>query len=388
MSRRTVFVVVVLALALAMIAGCATPAPAQPTQAPAQPAATQAPAQPAATKAPAQPAATQPASGKKYKVALVCGLLGDRSFVDSAARGIQMAKDQLGVETKILENADVGEQQLAARAMAEQGYDLVITIGFGSADWTTEIAKAYPNTKFAIVDSTLNVPNGTGLVFKENEGSFTVGMIAGMLTKTGKVGYIGGQDVPLLRRFEAGYIQGVKYVNPNVKVTSGWVGAFNDPTKAKELAMTQYQEGADIIYAAAGKSGEGVIAAAAEKKLYAIGVDSDQCYIKPGSVITSMMKMVDVAVFQAIKSLTEGKLEAGTRVYGLKENAVGSCYLYGIDQEFVKNGPADMVQTLQTKAIPAVKAAVEKIKAGEMCVTDTMGVYPCDKPAPEGGMGK
>jgi len=193
-------------------------------------------------------------------------------------------------------------------------------------------------------------------------------------------------DVPLLRRFQEGYIQGVKYANPNVEVVSGWVGAFNDPTKGKELALTQYQEGVDIIYAAAGKSGEGVIAASKEQGKYSIGVDSDQCYIAPGSVIASMMKMVDVAVFDAVKSLTEGKLEPGDRVYGLQEDATGMCYLYDIDSEFLTNGPKDMADKLKNEVIPAVKKAVTKIKDGEMCVKDYMEVYPCTKPVQPGGM--
>jgi basic membrane protein A len=374
MVRRMLLLMLAAAMVVGLIASCApaaeptaTPKAAEPTEVP-------------PTKA--------PEPGKTYKVALVIGLLGDRSFLDSAARGIQWVNEQLpNVETKIIENADVGEQQLAARAMAEEGYDLIITVGYGSADWTSEIANEYPDAHFALVDATLDVPNGTGLVFREHDGSFTVGMAAAMLTKTGKVGYVGGMDVPLLRRFEEGYIQGVKYVDPDIEVVSGWVGAFDDPTKGKELALTQYEEGADIIYAAAGKSGEGVLAASAERGLYSIGVDSDQCYIAPGNVICSMMKMVDVSVFDAIKSLTEGTLEAGNRVYGLEQDAVGMCYLYDIDTEFVDNGPADMAAKLQEEVIPAVQAAVDKIKAGEMCVKDHMEVYPCDNPAPAGGMG-
>ncbi|MGC8785799.1 MAG: BMP family lipoprotein [Anaerolineae bacterium] len=382
MSHKKISMLLAVLLITALLAGCAQPQPT-PTPAP-QPTKAEATAAPQ----PTTPPPTAPPA-KKYKVALVCGLLGDRSFLDSAARGIQWAQERLpNVETKIVENADVSEQQLAARAMAEQGYDLVITIGYGSADWTTEIANAYPDTRFALVDAALKCPNCTGLIFREHDGSFTVGMVAAMLTKTGKVGYVGGMDVPLLRRFEQGYIQGVKYVNPNIEVVSGWVGAFNDPTKGKELALTQYQEGVDIIYAAAGKSGEGVIAASKEQGKFSIGVDSDQCYIAPGNVICSMMKMVDVAVFDAIKSLTEGKLEPGNRVYGLQEDAVGMCYLYGIDTYFLDNGPKDMAEKMKNEVIPAVKKAVEKIKAGEFCVVDAMGVYPCDKPAPEGGMGQ
>jgi basic membrane protein A len=377
MLRRIVLLALTVTMVLGLVAGCApkaTPTPVPPTPKP----------QVQPTAAPQVQPTAVPA--KKYKVALVCGLLGDRSFLDSIARGIKWANERLGVETKIIENADVGEQQLAARAMAEQGFDMIFTYGYGSADWTTEIAKAYPNTKFSIVDDVLNVPNGTGLIFKENEGSFTVGMVAALLTKTGKVGYVGGMDVPLLRRFEKGYMDGVKYANPNVEVVSGWVGAFNDPTKGKELALTQYQEGCDIIYAAAGKSGEGVLAASKEKGLYSIGVDSDQCYIAPGNVICSMMKMCDVAVFDAVKSMTEGKLEAGNRVYGLKEDATGLCWLYDIDTEFKDKGPADMVAKIPD-ILAKVKAAVAKIKSGEMCVEDYTKTYPCDKPAQPGGMG-
>jgi basic membrane protein A len=351
-------------LLLSLLSGCA--------QAPSEP-------------EPAEEEAVEPE--ETYQVALVIGLLGDRSFLDSAARGIEMANEEFdNVETRIIENADVGEQQLAARAMAEEGYDLVITVGFGSADWTNEIALEYPDTNFAIVDATLDAPNGTGLTFREDEGSFTVGMAAAMMTKSGKVGYIGGMDVPLLRRFEQGYIQGVKYVNPDIEVVSGWVGAFNDPTKGKELALTQYEEGVDIIFAAAGKSGEGVLAASSEQDLYSIGVDSDQCWIEPGNVIASMLKRVDLAVFGAIEDLTQGDLEAGTKVFGLEENGVGMCHLYDVDTEFQDNGPEDMATQLEEEVIPAVEAAVELIKNDEMCVRDHMEVFPCENPPEPGGL--
>ncbi len=376
MFRKTLASLVLLMVMMAMLVGC-TPADMP------------APAEPAAPAAPAEPAAPAQPEGKTYKVALIASLLGDKSFMDSAAAGIKLVNENMpNVETKIIENADVGEQQLAARAMAEQGYDLVVTIGYGSADWTDEIAAAFPDTKFAIVDATLAQPNGTGLVFREDEGSFTVGMVAAMLTKTKKVGYIGGMDVPLLRRFELGYIQGVKYVDPSIEVVSGWVGDFNDANKGKELALTQYQEGVDIIFAAAGKAGEGVLNASKERGLYSIGVDSDQDYLYPGSVITSMMKRVDLSIYGAVQALVAGELAGGTKVFGLKEDGVGMCYLYDIDTEFLDNGPEDMATKMKDEVIPAVKAAVDKIKAGEMCVKDYMEVFPCEKPAPEGGMGK
>jgi basic membrane protein A and related proteins len=324
---------------------------------------------------------------EQLRVALVIGLLGDRSFLDSAAAGMAMVNEEYPeVFTRIIENADVGEQQLGARAMAEEGYDLVITVGFGSADWTDEIAQEYPNTNFAIVDAVLESPNGTGLTFREDEGSFTVGMVAAMLTETGKVGYIGGMDVPLLRRFELGFIQGVKYVNPDVEVVSGWVGAFNDPSKGLELAMTQYAEGVDIIYAAAGRSGEGVLQASRDVGLYAIGVDSDQDYIQPGHVITSMLKRVDLAVFQAVKALVEGDLTGGQRVFGLAEGMVGSTFLYNDDTIFLQQGPADMVATIKSDVMPAIKTASEAISSGQMCVQDYMELFPCASPPQPGGM--
>ena len=374
MLRKTMLLLLAAAMLLTLVSGCAPKA--EPTATP----------KPKPTTA-AQPT-KPPEPSKTYKVALVCGLLGDRSFVDSAARGIEWAQERLpNVETKIIENADVGEQQLAARAMAEAGYDLVFTMGFGAGDWTTEIANEYPDTQFSLVDATLDCPNGTGLIFREQDGSFTVGMVAALMSETGKVGYIGGMDVPLLRRFQEGYHQGALYANPNIQIVDGWVGGWSDPTKGKELALTQYEEGADIIYAAAGGSGEGVLAASADAGLYSIGVDSDQCYIQPGNVICSMMKMVDVSVFDTIEELSHGTLEGGTnRVYGLDNDAVGCCWLYDIDTYFVDNAPADMVAKVPG-VLAKVQEAVAKIKAGEMCVKDHMEVYPCDNPAQPGGMG-
>ena len=396
MFRHTMGKVLIAILMLALLASCTpaaapTSAPAEATKAP-EPAAAQptvASANTLPTAAASEPTAAPAVTGKTYKVALVISLLGDKSFNDSAARGIDFVKkDFTDVETKIIENQDVGEQQLAARAMAEQGYDLVITVGFGSADWTDQIAAEYPNTKFAIVDAVLKSPNGTGLTFREDEGSFTVGMVAAMLTKTKKVGYVGGMDVPLLRRFELGYIEGVKYVDPSIEVVSGWVGAFNDPNKGKELALTQYAEGVDIIYAAAGKSGEGVLQASKEKDLFSIGVDSDQDYMQPGHVITSMLKRVDLSIYEAVKALRAGTLAGGTKVFGLKEGMVGSTFLYQDNTVFLTDGPAEMTAKVKSDVVPAIKAATDKIKSGDMCVDDFMKLFTCDKPAAPGGMSK
>ncbi len=330
------------------------------------------------------------AAPRKYKVGLLTQLLGDRSYWDSAARGIKWANEQLpNIQGRVFEHKDAGEMELTAQALADQGYDMIIVMGYGVEDWATKIAKQYPDTHFFGAAVKLpELPNTSSGDFKEHEGSFTVGMIAAMMTKTGKVGYIGGSDGPLLNRFRHGFVQGVQYANPKVEVVTGWVGVFNDPTKGKELALTQYQEGADIIYAAAGKSGEGVLAAAAEKGKYAIGVDSDQCWIRPGSVITSMLKRVDQVVFNKCKQLSEGKLKAGFEYYGLAEGLVGACLLYDEDTEFYTKGPKDMVAKLQKEVIPQVQKAVAKIKAGEFGVEDYMKVFPVTKTPPVGGMGK
>jgi len=329
------------------------------------------------------------AQTKKYRVGLLTQLLGDRSYWDSAARGIQWANERLpNIQGRVFEHKDAGEMELTARALAEQGYDLVIVMGYGVEDWAARIAKEYPDTHFFGAAVQLeDLPNTSSGDFKEHEGSFTVGMVAAMLTKTGKIGYIGGSDSPLLTRFSWGYIQGAQYVSPDIEVVTGWVGVFNDPTKGKELALTQFQEGADIIYAAAGKSGEGVLAAAAEQGKFAIGVDSDQCWIQPGHVITSMLKRVDMVVFNKCKELSEnGRLERGFEWYGLAEGLVGTCLLYEECGEFIENGPADMVEQLQTKVVPQVRRAVERILAGEFGVEDYMGVFPVETTPPIGGM--
>jgi basic membrane protein A len=213
---------------------------------------------------------------------------------------------------------------------------MVIGVGFLFSDDITKLAKQFPNVKFACVD--YNLPQGetappanlAGLRFREHEGSYLVGAIAGLVTKAKKVGFVGGMKIPLIRKFEAGYEAGVKQVCPDCEILSGYAGveptAFNDPTKGKELALTQYSRGVDIIYHASGNTGTGVFNAAEQEKKMAIGVDSDQYHVAPCCVLTSMLKRVDVSVFEAIKSLKEGKFEGGIREFGLAEDGVGYVY--------------------------------------------------------------
>jgi basic membrane protein A len=276
----------------------------------------------------------------KIRVGLVfdVGGIGDQSFNDSAHRGLQKAKAELGVEIDVVEPSTGGsDRESLVRQYAAQGYTLVIGVGFLFSDDITKLAKQFPNVKFACVD--YNLPQGetappanlAGLRFREQEGSYLVGAIAGLITKAKKVGFVGGMKIPLIRKFEAGYEAGVKQVCPDCEILSGYAGveptAFNDPTKGKELALTQYSRGADIIYQASGNTGTGVFNAAQQESKLVIGVDSDQYHVAPCCVLTSMLKRVDVAVFEAIKSLKENKFEGGSiREFGLAEDGVGYVY--------------------------------------------------------------
>ncbi len=269
-------------------------------------------------------------SAKTIKVGLVydIGGRGDKSFNDAAYAGLQRAISVLKVEGKDMEPGPGGaNREELLRTLAEQNYDLVIGVGFLFTDAIAAVAKDFPKVKFAIVDGVVEgLPNVSSLVFNEHEGSFLVGIIAGLMTKSNVIGFVGGMDMPLIHKFEVGYKAGAMYINPKVKVLINYIGvtgdAFKDPVKAKELALAQYKQGADIIYHASGASGEGVFEAAKETKKYAIGVDSAQSWIMPDRIITSMLKRVDVAVFETIKDVKEGKFKAGVRTFGLSNKGV------------------------------------------------------------------
>jgi basic membrane protein A and related proteins len=292
------------------------------------------------------PATTPPATGSSEpaktagttKVGLVfdVGGLGDKSFNDAAHRGLVRAKTELGVQTQYIEPGDGSDRESALRQRAAAGDQLVIGVGFVFSDDITKLAAQFPDTKFACIDYTLpqgvekTPPNLVGLRFREHEGSFLVGAIAGRVTKTKKLGFVGGMKIPLIRKFEAGFEAGVKQVCKDCTILSAYAGtepkAFADPTKGKELALAQYARGVDIIYHASGKTGDGVFDAAKEHKKLAIGVDSDQFHVAPCCVLTSMLKKVDVAVFDAIKKVAGGKFESGVHEFGLAEEGVGFVY--------------------------------------------------------------
>ncbi len=280
--------------------------------------------------------ATKTEEKKVVKVGIVLstGGLGDKSFNDSAYRGLEMAEADLGIEFKYVEPASPSEDEGFLREYAEAGYDLVIATGFLMKDAAQKVATDFPEVKFAIIDEVIELDNVASLVFAEDEGSFLVGAVAAMVSETGSVGFVGGMEIPLIQKFQRGFEMGAKYVNPNAKIgvlyTSG-PNPFNDPVRGKENALSLIKQGADVVYHAAGGTGIGVIDAAKEAGVYAIGVDSNQDGIAPGVVLTSMMKNVDVAVFNTVKDVVNNEFKNGLQRFGVAEDGVGTT-----DFEFTK----------------------------------------------------
>ena len=292
------------------------------------------------------------------KVGLVfdVGGRGDKSFNDAAYAGLVRAKQELGVPFTTLETGEGADREAQMRQLAAGGDQIVFGVGFLFSDDVYGLAQEFPQVKFACVDYTVKEgqalpPNLQALEFKENEGSFLVGALAALLSKTGKVGFVGGMEIPLIKKFEAGYRAGVKAVRPNTEVIVKYAGttgtAFKDPTKGKELGLAEYNQGADIIFHASGSTGLGVFEAAREKGRLAIGVDSDQYAEAPGFVLTSMVKHVENAVFQSVQDLKANRWQGGVRELGLKEDGVGWVY----DEHNQALIPA------------AVKAKVDSLKA-------------------------
>ncbi len=263
------------------------------------------------------------------------GGLGDKSFNDAAFRGLVQAEKELGAEIHYIEPASPSDRESALRQFAAEDYDLVIGVGFIFSDDIRELASEFPSIDFACVDYSpgkgeATIDNLAGLRFREHEGSFLVGAIAALESKTKKLGFVGGMDIPLIHKFEAGYRAGIAEVCPDCGMAATYAGttpeAFADPVKGKELARTQYGRGVDIIYHASGKTGAGVFNAARELGKRAIGVDSDQFADAPCCVITSMIKQVDVAVFDAITRAAEKRFEGGLIELGLAQGGVGFIY--------------------------------------------------------------
>ncbi len=268
-------------------------------------------------------------SGVRIGLVFDVGGRGDKSFNDSAFAGLERARDELGVSVAYLEPAGAEDREAALRLFAAQRMDLVIGVGFIFSSDVNEVARTYPDIHFACVDYAPSgpvPPNVVGLAFREEEGSYLVGGVAGLLSKTGHVGFVGGMTIPLIRKFEAGYIAGVAAVCPACEVHSGYAGAspeaFKDPAKGKLLAKAQIGAGADVIFHASGSTGHGVFEGAREGGALAIGVDADQYDEMPGVVVTSMVKRVDVAVTRIIRDVVEKKFASGMRQLGLAEQGI------------------------------------------------------------------
>lgn len=263
---------------------------------------------------------------------------GDQSFNDSAAAGLVRAQEELGVQIQELEasagNETEAQKEERLRLLAGAGNDLVIAVGYAFTDAVAKVATEYPETSFAIVDSVVaDVSNVASLVFAEEQGSFLVGAIAAQASETGKIGFVGGVEIPLIQKFQAGYVQGAKQVNPDIEIEvkyltpAGDNTGFADPAKGKTVAASMYQGGADVVYHAAGGSGNGVFEAAREADTLAIGVDSDQYLTAPDElkpfILTSMLKRVDNAVFAMTKSVVDGDPLTGEQSFDLADQGVG-----------------------------------------------------------------
>ncbi len=275
---------------------------------------------------------TTGAMAETFKPAVVYDFGGrnDRSFNEAAYKGALQFKERTGVNFRDFEIQNPSQREQALRNFARRGLSPIITIGFAQAAALEKVAKEFPDTHFAIVDAVVDLPNVRSIVFKEGEGSFLVGMLAAMATESDTVGFVGGMDIPLIRKFACGYKQGAKYANPDVEIIENMTGttgaAWTDPLKGGELARSQFARGVDVVFHAAGLTGTGVLQAAADEGKFGIGVDSNQNHLHPGSVLTSMIKGVDVAVDKTMTDAQEGNWTSGVEVLGLSEGGVSWAY--------------------------------------------------------------
>jgi basic membrane protein A and related proteins len=317
----------------------------------------------------------------RIRVGIVFDIGGknDRSFNAAAWEGVQRARRELPVCVYDVEPGNPTSIEPAMRAFAEKNFDLVIGVGFAQGPIMQKVAMDFPNQNFAIVDGVIfdkdgktPLKNVASLLFREHEGSYLVGMIAASKSKSGVLGFLGGMDIPLIHRFAKGYEEGAKAVNPNARIVTNYVGvtdsAWNNPGKGKELALSQIEKGADVIFTAAGNSGLGAFDAVeqygrnsqGEANRFVIGVDSNQNGVKPGFVLTSMVKRVDNAVYDAVKEVLEGRFKGGFHSFGLDKDGVA----YAMDNYNQTLIPQDVIQKAEE--------AKTRIISGDIKVTDAM----------------
>ena len=350
LTKRVLCLLLALAMVFALFTGCSKPAEPEPEE-----------------EVTAEP------EGPKYSFGMVTdvGGIGDKSFNDSAWAGIEKAGKELGVEPKLLQSTKQDDYPPNLGNMA-QSVDLTLAVGFLFEDAMNTSADQYPDKLFGVIDTVVDKPNVMSVTFKEHEGSFLVGVIAGLTTKSNVIGFVGGMDFPVINKFEAGFIAGVKSANPKAKVIVNYTGAFDNPDKGKEVALTQFQQKADVIFHASGACGIGVIQAADEKDFWAIGVDMDQsAESTKNKVLCSMIKRVDVATYTVIQSYVNDDFKGGADnavELGLKEEGVG--YSDGGN-----NVPTELAATVDkykaaindgTIIVPATREELEDFKPVEI----------------------
>ena len=315
-------------------------------------------------------AATASAADVQPAVVFDMGGKFDKSFNQGVYDGVERFKEETGISYREFEVTNETQREQALRRMAQKGANPVLGVGFAQAPAMEKVAAEFPDTKFTIIDAVVDLPNVQSVVFKEHEGSFLVGLLAAMASTSGKVGFVGGMDIPLIRRFGCGYEQGAKHVSADIEVIQNMTGttpaAWNDPGRGSELSKSQFDQGVDVIYAAAGGTGVGVYQAAKDSGKLAIGVDSNQNYIHPGTMLTSMLKRVDVAAYNAFKQAMDDSWTAGVQVLGLAEEGVG----WALDEH------NESLVTGEMKA--RVEEVSAQIKSGDIKVHDYTSDNTCD----------
>lgn len=323
-------------------------------------------------------------SGEKSKIC-VCvaysGNLGDKSYNDSCNEGSQKAVADFGIELKNLEGTTPDEWKANLLSACEDGYDLVICSSSNFQEYLEEYAPAYPDVKFAIIDTTVDAPNVQSISFAQNQGSFLAGAAAAMFTEKTDIdgvngdaiiGWVGGMDIPVLHDFYVGYEQGAKYINPDIQILQAFAGTWNDPLKGKELTLAQYEQGADIVMNVASGTGSGILEAATDAGKYAIGVDLNQDNDQPGHVLTSMVKRVDTACYLTIKSVVEGTFQGGSVSYlTVADGGVSLTDFAVIKEALGDKFPQDIVDK--------VSELEKKIVSGEIVVENYEGFGPSAK---------
>ncbi|MCR4907254.1 MAG: BMP family ABC transporter substrate-binding protein [Lachnospiraceae bacterium] len=380
MKRKLISVLVSTALVLSLV-GCASADEVAATAAAAAEEA--APAVEEAAEAVEEAAAdveeaAEP-SGELPRVCVVySGNLGDKSYNDSCNMGSEKAVADFGIELKSLEGTTGEEWEANLVSACEDGYDLVICSSSNFEEYLKEHASEYPDTKFAIIDTTVEAPNVASISFAQNQGSFLAGAAAAMFTQKADIpgvnedhviGWVGGMDIPVLHDFYIGYEQGAKYIDPDIQILQAFAGAWNDPLKGKELTLAQYDQGADIVMNVASGTGTGILEAAAEADKYAIGVDLNQDNDQPGHVLTSMMKRVDTACYLIIESVVNGTFEGGSTQYLSLANDGVSLTDFSVMREHLGDKfPEDIVEKIDE--------LTQKVKDGEIVVENYEGFGP------------